>query len=104
MTPDKHPSVYAAAREKGRTTLHALLGEHVAPVVADAITDAALEAGLEMAAANRLVEPGADGYGHPVEWLVYNAMHQRALRAEYALERAGLPVPEPVAAQDGGCR
>ncbi|MER0443081.1 hypothetical protein ABR738_00570 [Streptomyces sp. Edi4] len=88
MTPDQRPSVYDAARENGHAALRTLLGAHVAPTIADAITNAALQAGLEMLAANRITDPGSAGYGEPVHWLVYNAMHERALRAEHALEAA----------------
>ncbi|MFB7649347.1 hypothetical protein ACFC0S_16185 [Streptomyces sp. NPDC056084] len=103
MTPDKHPSAYAAAREKARTALRDLLGQHVDPQVADAIADAALEAGLEMVAANRIADPGHEGYGEPVHWIVYNAMHERALRAEHALTAALRTTPMPTGA-DGGAR
>ncbi|WP_435245040.1 hypothetical protein [Streptomyces tendae] len=96
MNPDLHPSAFDAAREKARSTLLDLLGAHINPQVADSIADAALRAGLEMVAANRIADPGAEGYGQPVHWLVYNAMHQRALRAEHVLDAAGLmdaPIP-----------
>ncbi|MER5302238.1 hypothetical protein ABT039_22645 [Streptomyces lasiicapitis] len=85
-TPDAHPSVFAAGRAKARARLRELLGEHVDPQVADEICDAALAPALELIAANRIATPGSEGYGDPVHWSVYNAMHQRALRAEHALE------------------
>lgn len=102
--PDAHPSVFRAGRAKARTTLRDLLGEHVAPEVADQISDAALTVALELVAANRIATPGNEGYGEPVHWVTYNAMHQRALRAEHALEDArkeqatnvtAQPVPAP---------
>lgn len=103
-TPDAHPSVFAAGREAARAALCNLLGRHIDLQVADQISDAVLTAGLELIAANRIAEPGAEGFGHPVHWTVYNAMHQRALRAEYALEDAGLQTPPPPAGEKGGAR
>ncbi|MFF2571103.1 hypothetical protein [Streptomyces sp. NPDC058084] len=102
-TSDAHPSVFAAGREAARAKLRNLLGEHVDGLVADEISNATLTAGLELVDANRLTDPAADGHGHPVDWSVYNAMHQRALRAEHALKAAGLEVPVPSApgAEDG---
>ncbi|MFC8570718.1 hypothetical protein ACFUIW_33675 [Streptomyces sp. NPDC057245] len=97
--PDAHPSVFLAGREKARTKLRELLGEHVAPEVADQISDAALTAALELVAANRIATPGNEGYGEPVHWATYNAMHQRALRAEYALKDAGVEQAPNVAAR-----
>ncbi|MCZ0983844.1 hypothetical protein O1L60_44585 [Streptomyces diastatochromogenes] len=103
MTPDKHPSAYAAAREKARTVLRDLLGQHVDPQVADTIADAALEAGLEMVAANQIADPSFEGYGEPVHWIIYNAMHKRALRAEHALDAALRNTPSPTGT-DGGAQ
>ncbi|MEV1042955.1 hypothetical protein AB0J01_41305 [Streptomyces sp. NPDC050204] len=103
-TPDAHPSVFAASRTAARARLHDLLGDLVADQVADEISDASLTAGLELVAANRIADPNSEGFGDPVHWSVYNAMHQRALRAEHALEAAGLQVPVAPVDRDGGDR
>ncbi|MDX3165911.1 hypothetical protein PV516_19175 [Streptomyces scabiei] len=92
-TTDDHPSVFAAGREKARAKLRELLGTLVAETVADQISDAVLNEALPLIAANRLTEPSAEGYGQPVHWATYNALHKRALRAEHALEAASAKSP-----------
>ncbi|MFJ9381848.1 hypothetical protein [Streptomyces sp. NPDC101455] len=87
-SPDDHHSVYLAGQTKARAVLRELFGGHVAETVADEIAEAVLNEALPLDAANRIAIPGAEGYGEPVHWTVYNAMHKRAVRAENALGEA----------------
>lgn len=80
---DAAPAVRDAGRRAARHKLDGLIPDHLAEQVANEIADAVLEAVLPQIAAARVAVPGAEGYGEPVHWTVYNAMHQRALYAEY---------------------
>ncbi|PZT71562.1 hypothetical protein [Streptomyces sp. AC1-42T] len=82
--PDDHPSVRDAGREAARRVLRTVFGGQELGPLAAQISDDIVDCVLPMIAANRIT-PRAEGYGEPVHWSVYNAMHLRALRAENAL-------------------
>ncbi|WP_435058451.1 hypothetical protein [Streptomyces sp. bgisy060] len=81
---DDHPSVRDAGREAARRVLRTVFAGHEMGPLAAQIADDVIDCVLPMIAANRIT-PGAEGYGEPVHWTVYNAMHLRASRAENAL-------------------
>ncbi|MEU3704768.1 hypothetical protein AB0E82_21070 [Streptomyces anulatus] len=82
--PDDHPSVRDAGRAAARRVLRTVFAGHELGPLAAQISDDIVDCVLPMIAANRIT-PRAEGYGEPVHWSVYNAMHLRALRAENAL-------------------
>lgn len=85
---DQDPTVRSVARAAARNTLRRLLLGHLGDQIADAIADEVLDAALAQIVADRIATPGSEGYGDPVHWTVYNAMHQRALYAGYAIRDA----------------
>jgi hypothetical protein len=85
---DQTPAAREVARAAARNTLRRLLLGHLGDQIANAIADEVLEAALSQIVADRISVPGAEGYGEPVHWTVYNAMHERALYTSYALDNA----------------
>lgn len=83
--PDDHPSVRDEAREAARRVLSTVFDGHGVGPLAEKVADDIVDCVLPMITANRIITPGAEGYGDPVHWTVYNAMHKRANRAENAL-------------------
>jgi hypothetical protein len=85
---DQDPAARDVARGAARNTLRRLLLGHLGDQIADEIADEVLDAALTQIVADRISTPGSEGYGNPVHWTVYNAMHQRALYAGYAIKNA----------------
>lgn len=85
---DQDPEARTVARAAARNTLRRLLLGHLGDQIADTIADEVLDAALTQIVADRISTPGSDGWGEPVHWTVYDAMHQRALYAGYALKGA----------------
>lgn len=89
---DITPAAYDAARTAARWKVKQTIGEHIAisPTLVDEIADVAAEKAVSMSAADLITNPNQPGYGDPVSWLAYNAMHLRALRAENMLRSMGV--------------
>lgn len=89
---DITPAAYDAARTAARWTAKQTIGDHISisTDLVDRIADEAAEKAVAMSAADSITEPHQPGYGEPVSWIVYNAMHQRALRAEMMLHNMGV--------------
>jgi hypothetical protein len=87
---DITPAAYDAARTAARWKLKQTVGDLISPSIADQIADVAAEKAVSMSAADLITKPHQPGYGGPVSWLVYNAMHLRALRAENMLRSMGV--------------
>jgi hypothetical protein len=81
---DQAPAAREVARAAARNTLRRLLLGHLGDQIADAIADEVLDAALAQIVADRISTPGSEGWGEPVHWTVYNAMHERALAVDKA--------------------
>lgn len=90
VTPytDQDPGTREVARGAARNALRRLLLGHLGDQIADAIADEVLDAALAQIVADRISIPGSEGYGNPVHWTVYNAMHERALYSGYVIDKA----------------
>ncbi len=88
---DQTPAAREVARGAARNTLRRLLLGHLGDQIAEVIADEVLDAALAQIVADRISTPGSKGWGEPVHWTVYNAMHQRALYAGYAIRDARAP-------------
>lgn len=85
---DQVPAARQVARGAAGNTLRRLMLGHLGDQIPNEIADQVLEAVMAQILADRISTPGAEGWGEPVHWTVYNAMHQRALYAGYALRDA----------------